>query len=88
MPGNSLIPPELEKATQARKNRYGVDGDNGYSEMVDSQLHKTGVSLKSDKESILNFTKEEAPSPPKEAIFKQLKKGNRKIVNARAPENV
>ena len=56
--------------------------------MVDSQLHKTGVSLKSDKESILNFTKEEAPSPPKEAIFKQLKKGNRKIVNARAPENV
>ena len=34
LPGNSMIPAELEKATRARQNRYGVDGDNGYSDMA------------------------------------------------------
>lgn len=43
LPGNSLIPPDLEKARQARKNRYGLESDNGFDEMAQRQMGLAGI---------------------------------------------
>ena len=56
LPGNKLLPQQDEKKNQARQNRYGLDGDNGYDKMVDGQR---GASVGKNKESILNFTQKE-----------------------------
>lgn len=34
LPGNSTLPLEDERKVMARDNRYGLDGDNGYDEIV------------------------------------------------------
>ena len=83
LPGNSLIPSELERATQARKNRYGLSSDNGFDEMAQRQMNIAGIDLPGEQETALNFTNEAAPSPPKaKAVLPpKVKKGGRKIIN-------
>ena len=83
LPGNSLIPPELERATQARKNRYGVSSDNGFDEMARRQAGLAGEDLPGEQETALNFTNEAAPSPPKaKAVLPpKVNKKGRKIIN-------
>lgn len=44
LPGNNMIPPDLERAIHARKNRYGTEGDNGFRDMAEQQLAKEGLS--------------------------------------------
>ena len=34
LPGNSMLPLEDERKVMARDNRYGLQGDNGYDEIV------------------------------------------------------
>ena len=45
LPGNNLVPAEFERATKGRQNRYGVDGDNGYSEMAGQRLESEGFAI-------------------------------------------
>lgn len=45
LPGNDLVPAEFERATKGRKNRYGVDGDNGYSDLVERRLESEGYTM-------------------------------------------
>ena len=34
LPGNSVLPFEAERPIGVRENRYGIHGDNGYSDLV------------------------------------------------------
>lgn len=57
IPGNSMLPFEDQSKLGARENRYGLYGDNGYSEMVEDQRRKEGRAFSSQtSENILNFT--------------------------------
>ena len=56
IPGNSLIPLE-DELKQTRPNRYGLQGDNGYGDIVKAQRAKEGLSEhRSQQENILDFT--------------------------------
>ena len=91
LPGNNLLPQADEKRNQARQNRYGLDGDNGYDQMVESQLPRDG-SVGKQKESILNFTNNKQVSPRSKSVksekskadsvdLEPVRQGKRSIVN-------
>ena len=68
LPGNSVLPFEAERPLGVRENRYGIDGDNGYSDLVNQQLKKGGMTLNNRDptlpENILDFT--QAPGEEEE----------------------
>ena len=42
LPGNNMLSLEDERKVMARDNRYGLQGDNGYNEIVKEQRRKEG----------------------------------------------
>lgn len=92
LPGNNFLSSLDEQKFGARENRYGLHGDNGYSDMVREQRKREGQASPSLNESdnIMNFTKKEA-SPAKSnksdkksdlsVDLKPVKEEKRKVVN-------
>lgn len=88
LPGNSLIANEEEWRNGARKNRYGLQGDNGFDEVVQEQRKRDGLSSPAKKDAnILDFTQKEA-SPQKSdkksegsLDLKPVKEPKRVVVN-------
>ena len=67
-----MLPFEAERPIGVRENRYGIHGDNGYSDLVDKQLKKGNNTLSNRDptlpENILDFTQpqpEEKEEEPK-----------------------
>ena len=79
---------DQERIVGARQNRYGVNGDNGFHEIVNEQASKEGISLSKGDQDILDFVQSES-SPQKsfkseESLdTKPVRDGNlkRKIIN-------
>lgn len=82
MPGNKLIAFEDQMKLGVREDRYGLKGDNGYSDLVEKQKSEKSP----EKDNILNFTNQKDPSPEKsinmdDYDLKPVKEEKRKIVN-------
>lgn len=91
LPGNHLLPLEQERLVGVRPNRYGVNGDNGFSDIAATQAEREGYDLKmSQKENILDFEQPEA-SPDKKSEesydMKPVKQSNQKRVVVNRPQN-
>jgi hypothetical protein len=89
LPGNNILSSLDDQKYGARENRFGLLGDNGYSDMVREQRRREGLPSPSLNESdnVLNFTKKES-SPVKSdkksdisVDLKPVKGEKRKIVN-------
>lgn len=51
-----MLPLEQERLVGVRQNRYGVEGDNGFSDLAAVQAEREGYDLNmNQKEDILNF---------------------------------
>lgn len=61
LPGNNLLPLQDEQKLGIRQNRYGLEGDNGYSDIVKDQRKKDGLATMSDHNdgNVLDFTQPE-----------------------------
>lgn len=63
MPGNTMLPENETQKHGARENRYGLQGDNGYSEAVKEQRKMEDLLAPPEKEDILDFTNNKGSSP-------------------------
>ena len=85
LPGNHLLPIQDQKMLGVRENRYGLQGDNGYNDIVKAQRLRDGIIDKSigSPENILDFTqKPESPGKSEESLdVMPVKDVPRKIVN-------
>lgn len=52
-----MVPYELERVQGVRENRYGIHGDNGYSDIVEAQRQRDGLDFYAEQseENILDF---------------------------------
>lgn len=85
LPGNKLLSLQDERKLRARENRYGLQGDNGFDEIVKEQRAKEGwpSTSQAQEETVLDFTQKEA-SPQKSDDsydYQPVKEEKRKIVN-------
>ena len=56
-----MLPLEQERLVGVRQNRYGVQGDNGFSDLAAVQAEREGYDLNmNQKEDILNFQQPES----------------------------
>ena len=89
-----MLPLEQERLVGVRQNRYGVHGDNGFSDLAAAQAEKEGFDLKmNQKENILDFQQPES-SPARSDKkseesydMKPVKQENQKRVIVNRPQN-
>lgn len=78
LPGNHLLSEPEESKIGARHNRYGVAGDNGYSQIVEIQRLKQEPKKKPQQQVAKPLTKEETKKV-KEHLVNKVKDMSQKL---------
>lgn len=86
LPGNHLLPLEQQRLVGTRENRYGVQGDNGFSDIAALQAEKEGINLLGKDENILDFVQPEGLEEEEQYDLQPVKqeKNQRRVIINRA----